>query len=46
MWYQPVNYIFDTFECFYDTLFNQPSTAAKVKTLGPEQFEAFMADVR
>jgi hypothetical protein len=46
MWYQPVNYIFDTFECFYDTLFNQPSTAAKVKTLGLEQFEAFMADVR
>ena len=46
MWFQPVNYVFNTFECFFETLFNQPSTAAKLQTLTPEQHDALMKDVK
>jgi hypothetical protein len=45
MWYQPVNFVFDTFQDFFETLFGQPTTAMKLKSLSPEKLEELMQDV-
>ena len=46
MWFQPVNYVFNTFEDFFQTLFGQPTTAAKLQTLTPEKISDLMEDAR
>ena len=46
MWMQPVNFVFNTFEDFFQTLFGQPTTAAKLKDLSPEKLEALMVDAK
>ena len=46
MWLQPVNFVFNTFDDFFDTLFGQPTTAAKLQTLGQDKLESLMQDAR
>ena len=46
MWFQPVNFVFNTFEDFFDTIFNQPATAMKIQTLTLEQQKALIEDAR
>jgi hypothetical protein len=36
MWFQPTNFIFQTFDDFFKTMFGQPTTAAKLLTLSTE----------
>ena len=36
MWLQPVNFVFNTFDDFFETLFGQPTTAAKLQTLSKD----------
>lgn len=46
IWFQPVNFVFNTFEDFFATLFNQPSTAAKLASLSASALEALMEDAK
>jgi hypothetical protein len=46
MWLQPVNFVFNTFEDFFETLFGQPTTAAKLQTLSKDKLESLMQDAR
>ena len=46
MWFQPMNYIFETFDDFFKTMFGQPTTAAKLQSLTPEKLEALIIDAK
>lgn len=46
IWFQPVNFVFNNFDDFFATLFNQPSTAAKLASLPEDKLQALMEDIR
>ena len=46
MWLQPVNFVFNTFDDFFETLFGQPTTAAKLQTLSKDNLDSLMQDAK
>lgn len=46
MWLQPVNFVFNIFDDFFETLFGQPTTAAKLQTLSKDKLDSLMQDAK
>lgn len=46
MWFQPVNFVFNDFTDFFQTLFGQPTTAAKLESLDQEKRDKLIEDAK